>query len=150
MDASKQKQNLQKQQEDAERERRNQELTAKNMQYRNNWANYITANTGTYSYMAIGGISDLGITVSNSTEYSLDEVNVEIYYIQANRETFKTETISLNNITPNSSKRVGAPNSDRGLSVKIRIVSITAKSFKFCYNAYGAGNGNPRDSWQCD
>ena len=104
----------------------------------------------TYSYRKIGGISDLGITVSNSTEYSIDEVNVEIYYIQANGEPFKTEIVTLSNITPNSSKRVGAPNSERGLSVKIRIISITAKSFKFCYNTYEEGNGNPNDPWKCD
>lgn len=144
------KQNAEKQKEEADRQNRIKALTAKNMNYRNNWATYITSYTGTYSYREIGGIFNLGVTVSNSTEYILDEVVVAVDYIKASGDNYKTENVTLYNISANSTKRVGAPDSDRGTSVKVRIVSIKARAFKFCYDIYGVGNGNPNDRWQCD
>jgi GYF domain 2 len=137
-----QNQNNQKEQEaKAEKERINSELTQKYMGFRNNWRNFITTTTNSYNYSEIGGISNLEIIVSNETDKKIDEVQVRIDYIKANGGTWKSETVSITNISPNSNKSVSAPSSERGTSVNIEIDNISAPTFHFCY-PYGNGESN--------
>ncbi len=66
--------------QDAEKDRINAELTEKNRSYRNNIEQYVGASTNQYSYNELGGISNLDIIVTNNTEYLLNEVNVAVDY----------------------------------------------------------------------
>src|SRR4051812_4628539 len=51
--------------QDEEKQRRNEELTRKNMNYRNNWAQYVTVTNGDYRASVLGGISGLEVVVVN-------------------------------------------------------------------------------------
>jgi hypothetical protein len=59
---------------------------------------------------------------------------------------YKSETLSLTNLTAMSRKTVTAPDSDRGTSVKVEIQNIKASSFNFCY-PYGQGDNT--DPYYC-
>lgn len=144
------RQNEEIKKQEQEKENQLKAVAQKEMYYRNNWGKFIKATTGTYSYKDFGGILNLGVTVYNQTEYILDEVTVAIDYIKANGGVYKTENVTLYNLSAKDAKRVGAPDSDRGTSVQLRIVNIKARAFKFCYDFYGVGSGDETDKWQCN
>lgn len=132
----------------AKRQSLNRELTLKNMNYRNNWRDYIKAKSNKYLYREMGGISSLEVNITNSTDYMLDEVVVLVNYIKTNGDNFKTETVILYNIPANSSKSVSAPESNRGTSVSMDIQSIISKKMHFCYSSGYWGN-NSEDPYFC-
>lgn len=144
--AERQQQQMQNQQ--AEKNRINEELTEKYMGYRNNWRTYISASSNTYTYSELGGISNLAVVVNNLTDRTVDEVQVRVDYIKANGGLYKSETVVVTNIGPGSSKSVYAPESDRGVSVRMEIESIMAKSFHFCY-PYGMPGNQDFDPFFC-
>ena len=133
---------------EAERQRINIANTEKNKKYRNSWSDYISATNNRYSYREIGGIFGLEVVVSNSTEYMLDEVEVEVRYVKANGDYFKTETVRVYNIPANSSKSQSAPDSERGKSVEMTINGITSKKMHFCYTQ-GNWATNSEDPYFC-
>ncbi len=59
-------------------------------QIRNNIASYVTAERSEFKYYPIGGISDLKITVTNNTDYSMDKVTVKVNYIKTNGELWES------------------------------------------------------------
>jgi GYF domain 2 len=136
------------QEKQAEKDRVNNVLTEKYMGYRNNWRNFITASHGEFSVGGLGGISDLTINVYNDTDKSIDEVQVQVNYITSGGSVFQTETVSITNIGPNSTKTISAPTSSRGSNVTEEIISITAKSFHFCY-PYGMDGNKNLDPYFC-
>jgi hypothetical protein len=69
--------------QEEERKRLNDELTKKNMNYRNNWEQYITITNGDYKASSLGGIYGLEVIIVNNTDYLLDEVSAEILYRKA-------------------------------------------------------------------
>ncbi len=135
--------------EDEENKLKQEALTKKNMEYRNNWSSYITANRTDFSYSDLGGISDLNIDVTNSTEYVIDELGVVVEYVKANGSIFKTESLYFSNLKPKSKQRLPAPDSERGIDVNYFISYIYAKKFKFCYEINSLGNGSIIDPWKC-
>ena len=120
----------------AKRQQLNAALTAKNMKFRNNWSDYISATSNRYSYSDMGGISNLEVLVSNDTDYMLDEVEVLVNYVKANGTLFKSETFSVFNVPAKGFKSASAPDSDRGTSVNMDIQSISSKKMHFCYSIY--------------
>lgn len=126
---------------------KDEQLTAKNMNYRNNWPQYIKASHGSYySHDILGGITGLTVKVNNTTDYILDQVTVEVEYIKLNGGLYKAEHVSLFGIKPNEAMQVNAPDSDRGTSVRIKIVEVMSKKMHFCYPI---NNGNMNDPWFC-
>ena len=83
---------------------------------RNNWFNYISVERSSYTYREIVGIYDLYITVTNNSDYMLDQVETQISYIKSNGEIYKTETVIFNQIPPHHTQKLGAPESNRGTS----------------------------------
>jgi hypothetical protein len=129
--------------------RKNQELAASNLNYRNNWNDYIKATGSKYLYSESGGISGLEVMVTNKTGYMLDEVQVLIYYVKANGDNAKTETVLVYNVPALSSKSAPAPESEGGTSIRMDIQSIISKQMHFCYSTENLGN-NPNDPYFCD
>lgn len=138
------------QQDNAEQEKQrvNAAITEKNMNYRNNWSNYIRVSTNNFTYSEMGGIKNLEVIVTNKTEYMLDEVEVLVLYIKANGESFKTETVTVYNIPANGSKNTSAPESIRGTYVESDIQGIISKKMHFCYSSVAWGN-NSEDPYFC-
>lgn len=131
---------------ETERQRINEAITAKNMNYRNNWRQYINIGRSTYQFSTLGGIESFPVNVVNNSEYMLDEVVVNINYIKTSGETYKTESITINNIPANSYKNGTAPSSNRGTSISTEIASIVCKKMHFCYPY---NNGNREDPFFC-
>jgi len=126
------------------------EVTLKNMEYRNNWSKYISASRSAYNYSAAGGISGLSIVVYNNTSYPINYIAVAVKYITVNGYIHKTETVSFYDITAGSKQALPAPDSERGTSVEYEITNIYAPKFRFCYDAGDLqGNGSINDPWKC-
>jgi hypothetical protein len=141
-------QEFEKNEAEAESKRKNEEITALNMNYRNNWSEYIRATNSKYFYSELGGISGLEVIVTNKTEYMLDEVQVLVYYVRTNGDNFKTETVTVYNVPAGSSKSISAPDSNRGTSVSMDIKSIISKKMHFCYLT-GNWGSNSNDPYFC-
>lgn len=135
--------------EEADEQARVAALTAKNMEYRNNWTRYITASRSDYTTSGVGGIYGLSITISNETEYPLEYVWVAVDYITVNGYRHKREILTFENIKPRTRQALYAPDSERGTSVSYEIISVSAPAFKFCYDAGSVGNGSTVDPWKC-
>lgn len=118
------------------------------MDYRNNWPNYISVSTDAGMHPDAEGIKNLSLTVHNRTDKLLGYVQVKVDYITANGKTYKSETVAFKNIEPNSSSTAVAPDSDKGICVKMEIVDIQARSFDFCYSR-GMKTGNSSDPYFC-
>ncbi|MDE3185046.1 MAG: hypothetical protein KGM16_16670 [Bacteroidota bacterium] len=118
------------------------------MDYRNNWPNYISVSTDANMHPEVEGIKNLTLTVHNRTDKLLDNVQVKVDYLTANGKTYKSETVTLKNLEPNSANTVSAPDSDKGICVKMEIVTIQAHSFDFCYSK-GMKAGNNTDPYFC-
>lgn len=103
-------------------------------QTRNAITTLVVANTNEYTSNGLGGISNLDITVTNNTNYILDEVMVEVEYIKKNGGIFKVEKLVLKNSSPNDTKSIRAPDSNRGKTVRVSIKSIYSKQLNLCYD----------------
>ena len=143
-------------QEKAEIKDKNDRLTLKNIDYRNNWEKYIQVlDDENYEKLSLGGIKNLEVTVKNETEYTLDQVEVKVYYILASGIMYETQEFSLYNIPAKGLKKEAAPasktnpqvNCVRGAKVMLEIKSVSAPEFKFCYPF---NNGNLKDPFKCN
>ncbi len=94
---------------------------------KNNIEDYVTVGGNKYSVGTFGGISDLQLTVSNTSPYPLDLVVVEVQYVQSNKKIFKRENMYFRNIGAGSALMQEAPKSPRGIKVVYRITMINAK-----------------------
>ncbi len=117
--------------------------------YRNNWTNYISLSTDATIHPDADGIKNLTLSVRNQTDKLVDEVKVKVDYITSSGKTYKSETVTLNNISPNSALTVAAPDSDKGICIKMQIESIRAVSFHFCYDRSMKPGANP-DPYFCN
>lgn len=140
-------QNTAEAEKEAERQRINQANTAKNMNFRNNWENYIKLQNSepTVDY-TFGGISAFTVYVSNQTSYMLDQVDINIEYIRKSGEVYQTKTITILNVPAGSSANGEAPSSINGVKVSCTVEKIVSKKMHFCYPE---NNGNPEDPYFC-
>jgi cytoskeletal protein RodZ len=100
---------------------------------KNNITNYVFLSASKFNVGTFGGISDLQITVSNRSLYTLDLVVVEVQYIQSNKKVFKTENLYFHNIGAGSAMMEEAPKSPRGIKVQYRIALINSKDLGLAY-----------------
>ena len=101
--------------------------------YRQNWENYIHLKLNDYETGFLGGIKNAQVTLTNNTDYTLDRVTVQLQYFRANGASFKTETLVLTDIPAQKSKRVKAPDSRRGMSLKAHLTRMTSRTMNFCW-----------------
>jgi hypothetical protein len=94
-----------------------------------NLRNYILCTPNNYTTGSLGGISDLTITLQNKSNYSINDITVEISYLKRNGEEFKKEILHFKNIQPNSSTTKEAPKSGKGDHIKLSIKSIYSDEF---------------------
>ena len=72
---------------------------------------------------AFGGITGLKYTLTNSSRYPLDLVEVEIEYIQANNKVYKTERLIFKDLPAGAQATLDAPSSNRGVKMNSRIIT---------------------------
>lgn len=84
----------------------------------------------------LGGISDLDITVLNSSLYSLDQVSVEIKYFGPEKKLVKTQTLIFNNVPPGKRRTLEAPRTNRGIAIEYSVTSINSKALGLAQAGY--------------
>jgi hypothetical protein len=84
----------------------------------------------------LGGISDLDITVLNSSLYTLDQVSVEVKYFGPEKKLVKTQTLVFNNIPAGKRRTLEAPRTNRGISIDYSVVSINSKVLGLAQASY--------------
>ncbi len=117
--------------------------------YRQNWKNYIQLSLNDYKTGLIGGVRDVKIGVSNHTDYVLDRVAVAVQYFRANGKLFKTETVILKDVAAQKKKEVAAPDSRRGMSVKVLFTRITSREMNFCWWKNKKVHADDDDPYRC-
>lgn len=95
---------------------------------RNNIHLYVKAESNEYGHRGLGGISNLEISVTNPTDYTLDHVRVKIMYIKANGSIWETKYEDFHAVKPNTKVTHKIPDTKRGTSVKQEVASIQSKA----------------------
>lgn len=82
----------------------------------------------------LGGIKEFDLIVKNNSDIPIDQLVVELRYIQSNKKVFKTEMLEFNDIAAQSRQMVEVPKSARGIKVESSIKSIAAKDATVALN----------------
>jgi hypothetical protein len=90
----------------------------------------VSIQSNNYIRGAFGGIRGLELTVSNNSDYLLDEVSVELQIMKPSEQPLRTDIITFKNIGSNKSITVKVPDSQRGIRVDYRITNIESKQFE--------------------
>ncbi|MET0464910.1 MAG: hypothetical protein ABW007_17230 [Chitinophagaceae bacterium] len=77
-----------------------------------------------YKRVALGGIRNLELTVTNRSKYALDEVAVELQYFKPNDQVVKTQVVQFKSVGANESETLRIPDTNRGVKVQFKIVRI--------------------------
>lgn len=84
----------------------------------------LSLSANQYKVGLLGGISNLELSVSNATSIAVEKAVVEVEYLKPNGKVTSSQTVTVNGITPGSSKKVTVPDHGRGVSVRYRVVNI--------------------------
>jgi hypothetical protein len=95
---------------------------------RKNIRQLISVQSNKYKTGVLGGISDLSLTVSNKSDFEIDQVEVEVAYLGPEKRVIKTQTIVFNNIKAGNHVTLEVPRTNRGVSVTTSIKVINSKS----------------------
>lgn len=95
---------------------------------RENITSYVTAVRSSYNYSNLGGIYNLSISVTNSTNYIIDNVRVKVTYIKASGGIWKEKFVDYNLISPNTKITLRVPDEERGIRVEYEIASIRSNA----------------------
>lgn len=71
-----------------------------------------------------GGIKNVSVTVSNQSDFKMNEVTVQLQYIKKNGDLYETKKVSVYNIPARQSRTITAPGSKRGTKMQSRIIGI--------------------------
>lgn len=103
----------------------NQEMIEK---ARKNIYEQVRAEASAFRVGLLGGISDLDITLLNSSLYALDQVAVEVKYFGPEKKLVKTQTIIFNNVPAGKRRTLEVPSTKRGITIDYSITSINSKA----------------------
>lgn len=84
----------------------------------------VSVNSNDYKRVALGGIRNLELTVSNRSKYDLDEVAVELQYLKPGDQVLKTQIVQFKSVAANNTETLRIPDTNRGVKVQFRIVRI--------------------------
>lgn len=117
--------------------------------FHQNWKNYIHVSLNDYKTGLLGGVKGIKVIANNDTEFPIDNIVVQVAYYRSNGKVFKTEQITLNDLKAKSSKSVTAPDSRRGMSLKLSLERITSQEMNFCWSAAKKVSPGDNDPYQC-
>lgn len=84
----------------------------------------VSISSNDYKRVALGGIRNLELTVSNHSKYDLDEVAVELQYLKPGDQILKTQIVQFKSVGANNTETLRIPDTNRGVKVQFRIVRI--------------------------
>jgi hypothetical protein len=85
---------------------------------------YLPIEASDYSVGVFGGINDLSISITNNTNYTIDQVLVKISYIKPDGATWQSVTEEFSLLSPNTIKTKRIADSERGTRVEYEIISV--------------------------
>jgi hypothetical protein len=94
---------------------------------KNSLHDLVSVASNDYKRVAFGGIRNLYLTVTNNSKYELDNVIVELQYLKPSEEPLRTENIKFKSIAPNASSTIRVPDTNRGIKVSYKIITIDSK-----------------------
>jgi hypothetical protein len=92
-----------------------------------NLSKLVAVTTNEYQKVAFGGIRNLQLTVTNDSKYILDNVIVELAYLKPSEDPLRIELIPFRNVSPGGAMTIRVPDTNRGIKITYRIVSILSK-----------------------
>jgi hypothetical protein len=95
---------------------------------RKNIYEQVRAEPSAYKVGVFGGVSDLDITIVNTSLYALDQVAVEVKYFGMEKKLVKSQTIIFNNVPPGKRRTLEVPKTSRGITIECAIISINSKA----------------------
>jgi hypothetical protein len=95
---------------------------------RKNIYEQVRIEASAYKVGVFGGVSDLDITLVNSSLYALDQVAVEVKYFGMEKKLVKTQTIIFNNVPPGKRRTLEVPKTNRGITIESSVISINSKA----------------------
>lgn len=99
--------------------------------YRNNGRTYLKVYPNEYDKnLVLGGIWNLQVKLQNDLPYHLQKVIVEVSYMKVTKSIYKKETVTFRNVPPNKTLLLPAPNSDKGIEAKTRIVYVECQALE--------------------
>ena len=110
----------------AAKEKKNQPKPAKLKDIRKQVG--VKGNDYTVGYF--GGISGLKLTVSNGSEHFINQVEVEVHYLERNGSIIETETYQVRAMKPHSFQTLSVPPTKKGAKVTYKIMNIYSRQFR--------------------
>lgn len=83
--------------------------------------NLLQVSVGDYKVGLFGGISNLTLTVKNSTGNDIEKAIVAIEYLKPNGKVVHTQTVDVSGLAVGTSKTIEVPNSSRGVSIRYHV-----------------------------
>jgi hypothetical protein len=87
----------------------------------------VSVKANDYVTGSFGGIRNLEMTVQNDSKWLLDEVTVELKYLNLDNIIVNTDRITFRSVQPGEPETIAVKKSRRGLKVKYRIVKIESR-----------------------
>jgi Ca2+/Na+ antiporter len=111
-------------QRENELQRQAKEKEDKIKEVSSNIGKYLTSKA-TYDFNStFGGIDNVQITVSNNSDFKINEVTISLMYIKKNGDLYDTKSVTLSNIPAHQQKTVQGPDSKRGMSMSTKITAF--------------------------
>ncbi len=84
----------------------------------------VSVNANNYKLRDFGGFRNLELTVTNDSKFGLENVLVELQYLNINDQPLKVEHIRFQSIEPDGKMTVKVPDNKRGAKLSYRILKI--------------------------
>jgi hypothetical protein len=97
-------------------------------QFSNPLMKQVSVASNDYKRGTFGGIHDLQLTVTNNSNYLLDNVVVELQILKPNEQPLKTDNIRFSPVPPNGSLTLAIPATSRGVKVAYKVIHVESKS----------------------
>ena len=88
----------------------------------------ISVEGSTFKTGVLGGISNLQLTVSNNSQYPLDEIEILVNYHNIEKRIVKKQTVLINDVAAGEQKVIPVPKSSRGVTVSYTVIKINSKA----------------------
>jgi hypothetical protein len=132
---------------EAEKKKRVDAITQRNMSIRNNWAtNFASEENGSYTIGNFGGISNFSVKVTNNTDFLLDEYVIKVSYYLKSGSLYESHVLSITNLPAHAYQVINAPASSRGTHAEYEVTSVRCSKIHFLYTP-NYTSGNPNDPY---
>ncbi len=84
----------------------------------------------------LGGISNLYFTVSNTSSFPIDQIELEIKYLGPEKRVVKVQRLIFNDVAAGALKTLEAPRTTRGVSIDYVITKINSRALGIAHAGF--------------